>query len=385
MKLTPPTAGDPFRANPVLRTGYTADGRRRRLPVAASAALHIVLVAVFLVLPGPFLKDDEPEPVEIVFYSPEDLERPVELPPELPEPEPIPEPEPEPEPAPVEVAELKPLDPPPPAPEPPARPVERIVRHEPEPVPEPPPVRPEPAKPKPKVRTDVFKTDTPAEPTVVATRNQTRTGAFGEDETESSAPVRERPDRAVQAVGSFAADSSDAREAPTGQRNTRVVASGSFADDSMPVPREGQPARRGGTVARTAFVSEVVDEPTAPRATGEVNRGGFEDEEAAARPAGKRRRTVEAEELDSPVEIVSKPRPVYTEQARELRIEGEVVLEVTFVATGQLRVLRVVGSLGHGLDEAAVDAAKKIEFTPARRNGRPVDHTATLRVVFRLA
>ena len=29
-------------------------------------------------------------------------------------------------------------------------------------------------------------------------------------------------------------------------------------------------------------------------------------------------------------------------------LEGEVVLEVTFVATGQLRIVRVVGSLGHG-------------------------------------
>ena len=46
------------------------------------------------------LLDDEPEPVEIVFYSPEDLERPVELPPELPEPDPVPAPEPEPEPVP---------------------------------------------------------------------------------------------------------------------------------------------------------------------------------------------------------------------------------------------------------------------------------------------
>ena len=36
-------------------------------------------------------------------------------------------------------------------------------------------------------------------------------------------------------------------------------------------------------------------------------------------------------------------------------------------------------------DEAAIEAAKKIEFKPARRDGRPVDHTATLRVVFQLA
>ena len=61
------------------------------------------------------------------------------------------------------------------------------------------------------------------------------------------------------------------------------------------------------------------------------------------------------------------------------------MLEVVFVASGELRVVRVVDGLGHGLDEAAVDAARRIKFTPARRGGRPVDYKATLRVVFRLA
>jgi len=384
VKSTPPTDGQPFRANPVLGTGHPAEGRRRRSPLVASAVLHILLVAAFLVLPGPFLEDDEPEPVEIVFYSPEDLEQPVELPPEPPAPEPIPDPEPEPEP--VKIAELQPVEPLPTPerptskltpPEPPPKPVEKIVRHE--------PVKQPEAKPKPTVHTDVFKTEAAPEPTVVASRRPSRTGSFGEVEAKPNAPARSQDATTVQSVGGFADDASDDSEAPTGQRDTRIVASGNFGDDAMAVPREGKPARGGGTVARTAFVTETADEPVRPRTAGEVNRGGFEDDEAAARPASDRRRTVEVEDPDSPVEIVSKPRPVYTDQAKDLRIEGEVVLEVTFVATGQMRVLRVLGSLGHGLDEAAVDAAKNIEFTPARRNGRPVDHTATLRVVFRLA
>ena len=371
VRSTPPAAGEPFRANPALRTEHPVDGRFRRSPWVASAVLHVLLVAAFLVLPGPFLKDDEPEPVEIVFYSPEELDRPADLLPELSEPEPMPEPLPEPERKPVEIAELKPV-------EPPVKPVERIVRNKPV-------APPEPAKPKPTLRTDVFKTETPSEPTVVASPRATRTGAFGEAEAESTAPVRPEPDRTVQVAGGFSDDAPDAAETPPGQRNTRVVASGNFSDDAMAVPREGTPPRRGGTVTSTAFVSETVDEPAAARTAGEVNRGGFGNEEAPTRKTSQRRRSVDVEDPDSPVEIVSKPKPLYTDQARDLRIEGEVVLEVTFVATGQLRVLRVLGSLGHGLDEAAVEAAKKIEFTPARRNGRPVDHKATLRVVFRLA
>jgi TonB family protein len=89
--------------------------------------------------------------------------------------------------------------------------------------------------------------------------------------------------------------------------------------------------------------------------------------------------------LDAEVEILSKPKPIYTDEARRLRIEGDVVLKVTFEASGKLVVLGVVQGLGHGLDQAAIDAAKKIEFNPARRDGQPVDHTANLRVVFRLA
>ena len=372
----------------VKSTPLTAEGRRRRSTLVASAGLHILLIAAFLVLPGPFLRDEEPEPVEIVFCSPEDLERPVELPPELPAPEPIPDPEPEPEPEPVEIAELQPVEPPP-TPEPPPRRVEKIVRHEPpkktELKPEPIPAAPEPAKPKPTVHTDVYKTEAAPEPTVVASSRQSRTGSFGEVESKPSEPAPSRTARTVQPVGGFADDASDDSSAPVGRRNTRVVASGSFGDDAMTVPREGKPARGGGTVARTAFVSEAADERAAPRTASEVARGGFEDDAASPRPASKRRRTVEVEDPDSPVEIVSKPKPLYTDQARELRIEGEIVLEVTFASTGQLRVLRVVRGLGHGLDEAAVNAAKKIEFTPAKRNGQPVDHTATLRVVFRLA
>jgi TonB family protein len=85
------------------------------------------------------------------------------------------------------------------------------------------------------------------------------------------------------------------------------------------------------------------------------------------------------------VEITFKPNPVYTDEARNLRLEGEVLLEVMFSANGQLHVNRVVRGMGHGLDEAAVAAANKMRFKPALRNGQPVDSTAIVHVVFQLA
>jgi TonB family protein len=86
-----------------------------------------------------------------------------------------------------------------------------------------------------------------------------------------------------------------------------------------------------------------------------------------------------------PVEVLFKPTPVYTEEARKLRIEGDVILEVEFLSAGRLRVLRIVRGLGHGLDEAAVQAAEQIRFKPAQTSGRSVDSRGTVNIVFRLA
>jgi TonB family protein len=87
----------------------------------------------------------------------------------------------------------------------------------------------------------------------------------------------------------------------------------------------------------------------------------------------------------TPVEITFKPNPLYTEEARQMKLEGEVLLEVMFSANGTLQVNRVVKGLGHGLDEAAVAAANKMRFKPALRMGQPVDSTAIVHVLFQIA
>jgi TonB family protein len=87
----------------------------------------------------------------------------------------------------------------------------------------------------------------------------------------------------------------------------------------------------------------------------------------------------------TPVEITFKPNPIYTDEARNLKLEGEVLLEVMFSASGSLHVNRVVRGLGHGLDEAAIAAANKMRFKPAQRAGVPVDSTAVVHVVFQMA
>ena len=68
-----------------------------------------------------------------------------------------------------------------------------------------------------------------------------------------------------------------------------------------------------------------------------------------------------------------------------MHLEGEVLVRVTFGASGDLRVQEVVRGLGHGLDEAALRAARQIRFRPAQHNGASYDSTALVHIVFELA
>jgi len=88
--------------------------------------------------------------------------------------------------------------------------------------------------------------------------------------------------------------------------------------------------------------------------------------------------------VTSTVQILSKPTPTYSAEARDLRTQGDVVLEVVFRADGFVDVLKVVSGLGHGLDEAAIAAAKRIRFEPAKSDEQAVDFPARLRIEFRL-
>jgi TonB family protein len=88
---------------------------------------------------------------------------------------------------------------------------------------------------------------------------------------------------------------------------------------------------------------------------------------------------------DTGVEVLYKPPVTYTAEARQLRVEGDVILRVTFLASGRVVVEGVVRGLGHGLDQEAQRVAQQIRFRPATRDGHPVDHTTTITITFQLA
>ena len=165
------------------------------------------------------------------------------------------------------------------------------------------------------------------------------------------------------------------------------AALGSFDMPAGPGQGNGSGGAKGvkGTVASADFGNGVA---TAGKGDGRSNgqgisTGGFGSEQVVHQ--GPKIAPAETGPATTPVEITFKPNPVYTDDARSMKLEGEVLLEVTFYANGTLNVNRVVRGLGHGLDEAAVAAARKIRFKPALRYSQPVDSTAVVHVSFQLA
>lgn len=216
-----------------------------------------------------------------------------------------------------------------------------------------------------------------ARPQLVHTGDFTATGS-------SQPPTVNAPIEKVQ-TGGFG----DPNGLPgTGKQGAKLYAAslGSFDMPAGPGQGNGSGGAKGikGTVASADFGNGVATGGNGDgRGKGAVSTGGFGSEQVVHQ--GPKIAQADASAGTTPVEITFKPNPIYTDEARALKLEGEVLLEVSFSANGSLHVNRVVRGLGHGLDEAAVAAANKIRFKPAMRAGQPVDSTAIVHVTFQLA
>jgi TonB family protein len=173
----------------------------------------------------------------------------------------------------------------------------------------------------------------------------------------------------------------------TGKEGAKLYAAptGSFDMPVGPGQGNGSGGAKGikGTVASADFGNGIATGSKGDGRSSGVSTGGFGAEQVVH--GGPKIAQADSGPPTSSVEITFKPNPVYTDEARSLKLEGEVLLEVTFSANGTLHVSRVVRGLGHGLDEAAIAAAKKMRFKPALRNGQPMDSTAVVHVLFQMA
>ncbi len=78
------------------------------------------------------------------------------------------------------------------------------------------------------------------------------------------------------------------------------------------------------------------------------------------------------------------PEPEFSEEARRVKLQGEVTLLATIGVDGLPRNLTVVRSLGMGLDEKALEKVRTWRFDPARKDGRPVAVQMNIIVNFHL-
>src|SRR5262245_14992828 len=70
--------------------------------------------------------------------------------------------------------------------------------------------------------------------------------------------------------------------------------------------------------------------------------------------------------------ILYREKAKYTEEARNNGVQGTVVLQVVFNVNGKITDIKVIRGLPYGLTENAIEAAKKIKFKPAMKEGKPI-------------
>lgn len=169
-------------------------------------------------------------------------------------------------------------------------------------------------------------------------------------------------------------------------------------DASLPVPpREAtnwflsdSPAGHSGEGDRSVHVGGFAAAVDPESGTGNraaearvVQAGTFQSVQVVP-PHAAENPAVQSVEPTEAVVVLSGPKAGYTDEARKLGIEGQVLLDVVFQASGEVKVNRVLQGLGHGLDDESVRAAQQIRFKPATQEGHAVDYPATLHIVFQL-
>ena len=83
-------------------------------------------------------------------------------------------------------------------------------------------------------------------------------------------------------------------------------------------------------------------------------------------------------------QILARPVPGYTDEARRAQVEGAVKLSVVLNANGTVSDITVARALGYGLDQKAIEAARDLRFIPAQKDGHAVSVRIFLEFKFTL-
>ena len=106
---------------------------------------------------------------------------------------------------------------------------------------------------------------------------------------------------------------------------------------------------------------------------------------ATPAPMPKQQETAKAPTHSAP-KVIYKPRPEYTEEAKQAHVEGTVTVHIHVMPNGSVEVVGVTDGLGHGLDESARRAALATKFEPATdAAGHPIEWDGFVKIAFQLA
>ncbi|HZH89791.1 MAG TPA: energy transducer TonB [Pyrinomonadaceae bacterium] len=120
------------------------------------------------------------------------------------------------------------------------------------------------------------------------------------------------------------------------------------------------------------------------------NTGGGDRNDGGGGPGGgggggvDYKKTFAAREVTRKAQITSKPEPLYTEEARKNQVTGTVRLRLILGASGAVSGITPVSRLPDGLTEKAIEAARRISFTPAEKDGRKVSQYVTIEYNFNI-
>ena len=280
---------------------------------------------------------------------------------------------------PLEAPHIEPFKPQPVKPAPVVKVKREVIKEAPKPV--------EVAEvPKPKIYTPVITTPIvrAVKPKETKAPDMTEVAkVFDESLGSSAIPTLRKPKEEVQ-TGGFG-DPNSIPDNGKRDKNPNMAQMGGYDMPAGPGKGNGTGGAKGaqGVVASTGFGNGVAVGSSGSGNHGTVQQGLFGDEKAAA--AGPRVKQTAAVSNTTPVQITYKPKPVYTDEARNKKIEGDVLLQVVFTAGGEVKIERVVQGLGYGLDESAQSAARQIRFRPAQQEGQAVDSAAVVHITFALA
>jgi periplasmic protein TonB len=83
-------------------------------------------------------------------------------------------------------------------------------------------------------------------------------------------------------------------------------------------------------------------------------------------------------------EALNRPEAEFSEEARKAKYQGTCLIGMVVGTDGLPRDIHVLNSLGMGLDEKAMEVARKYRFRPAMKDGHPVAVEIALEVDFHL-